>query len=121
MGLSVAIVDRRLSHTYVWHWTSHFARGAQVFKVRIQSMQMNEITLETERLRLRWLREDDFEEYAKICRDPEVMRFLGGQPLTDFEVYRQMAYFMGQWYFRGYGIWAVEEKRTGKLVGRIGF
>jgi len=83
---------------------------------------MNEVTLDTERLRLRWLREDDFEEYAKICFDPEVMRFLGdGRPMTDIEVWRQMASIMGHWYFRGYGIWAVEEKRTGKLVGRIGF
>jgi len=82
---------------------------------------MNEITLETERLLLRWLREDDFKQYAKMCRDPEVMRFLGGQTLTDIEVWRQMAYFMGHWYFRGYGIWAVEEKSTGNLIGRIGF
>jgi RimJ/RimL family protein N-acetyltransferase len=85
------------------------------------SMPINEITLETERLLLRWLREDDFGQYAKMCRDPEVMRFLGGQPLTDLEVWRQMAYFMGHWHFRGYGIWAVEEKSTGNLVGRIGF
>ncbi len=46
-------------------------------------MEMNEVILETERLRLRWLREDDFEQYAKICRDPDVMRFLGGQVLND--------------------------------------
>jgi RimJ/RimL family protein N-acetyltransferase len=84
-------------------------------------MQMNEITLETERLLLRWIREDDFEQYAKMCRDREVMRFLGGQTLNDFEIYRQMSSFMGHWYFRGYGIWAVEEKSTGNLVGRIGF
>lgn len=84
-------------------------------------MRMNEITLETDRLRLRWLREADFEQYAKMCRDPEVMRFLGGQVLTDIEVWRQMTSFMGHWYFRGYGIWAVEEKSTGNLVGRIGF
>jgi RimJ/RimL family protein N-acetyltransferase len=83
-------------------------------------MEMNEVTLETERLRLRWLREDDFDEYAKMCRDPEVMRFLGGVLLTDIEVWRQMATIMGHWYFRGYGIWAVEEKGTGKLVGRVG-
>ena len=63
-------------------------------------MEMNEVILETERLRLRWLREDDFEQYAKVCRDPEVMRFLGGQVLNDIEIYRQMAYFMGHWYFR---------------------
>jgi RimJ/RimL family protein N-acetyltransferase len=84
-------------------------------------MEMNEVILETERLRLRWLREDDFEQYAKMCRDPDVMRFLGGQVLNDIEIYRQMAYFMGHWYFRGYGIWGVEEKSTGNLVGRIGF
>jgi RimJ/RimL family protein N-acetyltransferase len=86
----------------------------------VKQMEMNEATLETERLLLRWLREDDFDEYAKMCRDPEVMRFLGGVLLTDFEVWRQMATIMGHWYFRGYGIWAVEEKSTGKLVGRVG-
>jgi RimJ/RimL family protein N-acetyltransferase len=83
-------------------------------------MEMNEVILETERLRLRWLREDDFDEYAKMGRDPEVMRFLGGTLTTEIEVWRQMASIMGHWYFRGYGIWAVEEKSTGKLVGRIG-
>lgn len=83
-------------------------------------MEMNEVILETERLRLRWLREDDFDEYAKMCRDEQVMRFLGGTLTTDIEIWRQMASIMGHWYFRGYGIWAVEEKSSGKLVGRIG-
>lgn len=84
-------------------------------------MEMTEITLETERLLLRWLRESDFEQYARMCRDPEVMRFLGGQLMTDIEVWRQMTSFVGHWHFRGYGIWAVEEKSSGRLVGRIGF
>ena len=85
-------------------------------------MQMNEIILETERLRLRWFREDDFDQFCKICSDPEVMHFLGdGKTMTPMYVWRQMATFMGHWYFRGYGIWAVEEKQTGKPVGRIGF
>jgi RimJ/RimL family protein N-acetyltransferase len=83
---------------------------------------MKEVTLETERLLMRWFREDDFDQYAKICSNAEVMRFLGdGRPMTDIEVWRQMAWFMGHWYFRGYGLWAVEEKSTGKLVGRIRF
>jgi len=84
-------------------------------------MEMNEVTLETERLLLRWIRESDFDQYAPMCRDPEVMRYLGGQVLNDFEVWRQMASFMGHWYFRGYGVWAVEEKSTGIVIGRIGF
>ena len=83
---------------------------------------MKEVTLETERLLLRWFRESDFEDFCKICADAEVMRFLGdGKPMTPMEAWRQMATFMGHWYFRGYGIWAVEEKSTGQVVGRIGF
>ncbi len=85
-------------------------------------MEMNEVTLETDRLLLRWFREDDHEQFCKINSDPEVMRFLGdGKPLTAMESWRQMATFMGHWYFRGYGVWAVEEKSTGNLIGRIGF
>ena len=83
---------------------------------------MKEVVLETERLRLRWFREDDFEDFCDICAEPEVMHFLGdGKPMTPMEVWRQMATFMGHWYFRGYGIWAVEERQSGRLVGRIGF
>ena len=83
---------------------------------------MKEVTLETERLLLRWFREDDFADFCRICGEPEVMRFLGdGKPMPPMEVWRQMATFMGHWYFRGYGIWAVEEKQTGRMVGRIGF
>jgi RimJ/RimL family protein N-acetyltransferase len=28
---------------------------------------------------------------------------------------------IGHWYLRGFGVWALEEKATGKLVGRSGF
>ena len=78
-------------------------------------------TLETERLLLRQWREDDFEEYARICSDPEVMRFLGGKPFSRLEAWRHMAFQVGHWQLRGYGHWAVEEKATGRLAGRMGF
>jgi len=80
------------------------------------------ITLHTERLTLRMFREDDFEAFAAICADAEVMRFLGeGKPMTRPEAWRHMAFLVGHWHLRGYGHWAVEEKATGRLVGRIGF
>ncbi len=80
------------------------------------------ITLNTERLTLRMFREDDFEAFAAICADAEVMRFLGeGKPMTRPEAWRHMAFLVGHWHLRGYGHWAVEEKATGRLVGRIGF
>lgn len=81
---------------------------------------MNEVRLETERLVMRMWRESDFEEYAELCADPEVMRFLGGKVFDRTEAWRQMASMIGHWYLRGYGIWAVEEKESGRLAGRIG-
>lgn len=81
---------------------------------------MNEVRLETERLVMRMWRESDFDEYAELCADPEVMRFLGGKVFDRTEAWRQMASMIGHWYLRGYGIWAVEEKESGRLAGRIG-
>jgi RimJ/RimL family protein N-acetyltransferase len=85
-------------------------------------MEMNEVKLETERLVLRWFREDDLADVCRLTGDAEVMRFLGdGQPMDEMYTWRQMATFIGHWYFRGYGIWAVEEKASRRVIGRIGF
>jgi RimJ/RimL family protein N-acetyltransferase len=79
-------------------------------------------TLTTERLLLRAFRADDFEAYAAIMADPGVTRFLGdGQPLNRADAWRQMAFMLGHWALRGFGGWAVEERATGALAGRIGF
>jgi RimJ/RimL family protein N-acetyltransferase len=82
---------------------------------------MKEIILETDRLILRMFREQDFEAYARLTADPEVMRFLGGKTFDRLEAWRHMAFLVGHWQLRGYGHWAVEEKASGSLVGRIGF
>ncbi|SRR6266498_3206837 len=79
------------------------------------------VELETERLILRMWREDDFEPYAGICADPEVMRYLGGKPLTREESWRHMACLVGHWHLLGYGVWAVAERSSRRLIGRIGF
>lgn len=80
------------------------------------------VTLQTERLVLRMFREEDSDAYAAMCADPEVMRHLGeGRTLTRGEAWRQMAMILGHWRLRGYGLWAVEERATGALLGRIGF
>jgi RimJ/RimL family protein N-acetyltransferase len=78
--------------------------------------------LETERLRLRAFRNEDLDAYAPMCADPEVMRYLGtGVTLSRDDAWRSMASFLGHWALRGYGMWALEEKATGALVGRAGF
>jgi RimJ/RimL family protein N-acetyltransferase len=79
-------------------------------------------TLETDRLTLRMFREEDLDAYAAMCADPEVMRYLGeGKTLARADAWRQMAMILGHWRLRGFGFWAVEERATGALLGRIGF
>jgi RimJ/RimL family protein N-acetyltransferase len=82
---------------------------------------MNGPLLETDRLKLRMWREQDFEPYAEMCADPEIMRYLGGKTLNRLEAWRHMAFLIGHWDLLGYGHWAVEEKASGAFAGRVGF
>jgi len=80
------------------------------------------ITLETDRLQLRMFGQDDLDAYAAICADAEVMRYLGdGKALSRADAWRQIAMILGHWQLRGYGLFALEERATGTLVGRAGF
>jgi len=80
------------------------------------------VTLQTDRLTLRMLRETDLDAYAEMCADAEVMRYIGdGQPLARPMAWRNLAMMVGHWSLRGYGLWAAEERSSGVLVGRIGF
>ena len=77
--------------------------------------------LETPRLRLRMFCSEDFEAYAEMMADPEVMRYLPQRrPLPRPEAWRNMAAVLGHWELCGFGPWAVEERISGELVGRIG-
>ena len=77
--------------------------------------------LETQRLILRGFREEDLDAYAQMYSDPEVMRYIGkGKPLSRWESWRNMAMMLGHWQLRGYGMWAVEERQSGEMIGRIG-
>jgi RimJ/RimL family protein N-acetyltransferase len=79
------------------------------------------LTLETERLLLRPFQDSDIDAYAAMCADPEVMRYIGVRSvLNRDDAWRQMAMFVGHWQLRGFGTWAVEERASGSLVGRVG-
>lgn len=77
--------------------------------------------LETERLRLRAFRESDLDAYAALCSDPEVARWLLWGALDRAASWRNLIFQLGLWLVRGAGLWAVEEKATGTVVGRLGF
>jgi RimJ/RimL family protein N-acetyltransferase len=78
-------------------------------------------TVETERLVLRAWQDDDLDAYARLCADPMVMEHLGtGATMDRDDAWRSMAMFTGHWVLRGFGTWAVEERATGTMIGRIG-
>jgi RimJ/RimL family protein N-acetyltransferase len=57
-----------------------------------------------------------------MCADPEVMRYLlVGRTFSREESWEHMAAILGHWHLRGYGLWAVEHREEGELIGRIGF
>jgi RimJ/RimL family protein N-acetyltransferase len=77
--------------------------------------------LETERLRLRAHRMDDFAHSAAMWADPEVARYIGGKPLTEEEVWARFLRYVGHWSLLGFGYWVVEEKASGNFAGEMGF
>ena len=75
--------------------------------------------LETERLRLRGLRASDYAEYEAMVSDEETARYVGGV-LSGTAAWLRMAAHVGHWQLRGFGHWALEERSTGRFVGRTG-
>jgi RimJ/RimL family protein N-acetyltransferase len=79
------------------------------------------IEIETEKLLLRGWREENVEPYARLCADPEVMRYIGGgATMTREQSERQIWQFVRHWEEHGFGLWAMEEKATGAFVGFVG-
>jgi len=78
-------------------------------------------TLETERLRLRPHRPADFDDYARMWADPEVVRFIGGVPFTREQSWTRFLRQTGMWHHMGFGFWALEHKSTGAIAGECGF
>jgi RimJ/RimL family protein N-acetyltransferase len=76
--------------------------------------------LETERLVLRGFRAGDFDAYHTTMQDPEVMRYLGAEALGREEATRRMSLFTGFWELQGRGMWAVEMKGGGPMIGHVG-
>ncbi len=76
----------------------------------------------TDRLKLRTWDLADFEALATMLADPEVARFVNpdGKPLSRFAAWQSLSSTIGHWHLRGFGMFAVEERSSGQLVGRVG-
>jgi RimJ/RimL family protein N-acetyltransferase len=77
--------------------------------------------LESERLRLRPHRQEDFDGQRAMLGDPEVMRHVGGSALSAEDAWRRMLCAPGLWALLGYGYWAIEAREDDAYLGQIGF
>jgi RimJ/RimL family protein N-acetyltransferase len=77
--------------------------------------------VETERLRLEpWNHELHAAGLVRMNADPEVVRYVGGAPLTAEQSEDMSARLEGHWYARGYGLWAAHVKASGAMIGFVG-
>ncbi|WP_298945720.1 GNAT family N-acetyltransferase [uncultured Paracoccus sp.] len=74
--------------------------------------------IETPHLILREPRLADFKAAATFAASDRA-RFVGG-PMGRGEAWPRFAAGAGHWALKGFGMWIVEEKATGAVVGRIG-
>jgi RimJ/RimL family protein N-acetyltransferase len=77
--------------------------------------------VETARLVLRGHRPDDLDAYAALWGDPDVTRHIGGRPFGRPDCWQRLLRGAGHWALLGYGMWVIEEKASGRLVGEVGY
>lgn len=76
--------------------------------------------LETERLVIREISLKDLDELYHLYDNPEILKYV--EPLYEREKEEEFlkAYIQNMYVYYGYGLWAVTEKDSKKLIGRIG-
>jgi RimJ/RimL family protein N-acetyltransferase len=77
------------------------------------------VLIETERLRLRDFRPDERTRFVALCVDETVGAWLGG-PMTRASAYAAFDRVRAGIAERGYGLWAVEHKADGLVIGQVG-
>jgi RimJ/RimL family protein N-acetyltransferase len=79
--------------------------------------------IETKRLILRTWRQSDIAANTAMLSDPESGRYITAdhKPVTsELNGWRNAAVMTGHWALHGFGMFAVEEKSSGRYVGRVG-
>lgn len=73
--------------------------------------------LTTERLRLEPFDDCHFDGLQAMNREPEVARYLSGQPETPEQTRAAIALVKGRWAQHGFSWWAFVERASGRVVG----
>jgi RimJ/RimL family protein N-acetyltransferase len=78
------------------------------------------VRLETERLVLRVPRLEDAAGAAEYLTDPDVMRYLGGETVPRENATGVVKKWLDRWEADGFGHFAMERRRDGRFLGRVG-
>jgi len=79
----------------------------------------NAVRIETDRLILRPPQLSDFDTMAAFLADDR-SKTIGAGNMDRTEAWKVFSRIAGMWFLRGYGLFIVEDKATGKPVGSIG-
>ncbi|WP_411391137.1 GNAT family N-acetyltransferase [Pseudomonas sp. MPB23] len=77
------------------------------------------LELESARLVLRQWRDSDLSAFAQMCADPQVMRYFPAL-LDRLESAALIGRIRGHFAEYGFGLWALQRKDTGELIGLTG-
>ena len=77
-------------------------------------------TLETQRLRLREWRREDFDAYLTLVTDADLQKLVAGGVRNQIQAWDDLCAITGQWFLRGEGVFLVADKETDAAVGFSG-
>ena len=77
-------------------------------------------TLSTARLNLVPPDERHFDAYAAALADATLVEHLEAKPFDRTDAHRNLCAMVGHWVLRGWGGFLVEERESGRFVGRVG-
>jgi RimJ/RimL family protein N-acetyltransferase len=63
----------------------------------------------------------DFPDLVRLWSDPQVVRFLGGTPHSDEDIWARLLRYAGSWALLGFGFWAVRARDNGAYLGDVGY
>lgn len=76
--------------------------------------------LHTDRLILRAHAVADYPACQALWADRQVVRHIGGSPQDAQAVWFRLLRYAGMWSLLGYGMWVIEDRATGALLGEAG-
>ena len=86
---------------------------------RIEKFLKMKPILETPRLLLREMTDDDYKSLQMVISDPETMKYYP-KPYNEEGVWKWINWCKASYQKRGFGLWAVVLKETGEMIGDCG-